>query len=268
MAGLGVTMPIERGRLGLLPYAAIGSGPPLIVLAGLSPVAGELGDGMVRSTVGPVRQLVGRRRIIVLNRWRGMPPGSTMASIAAAHAQALQELPGPLDIVGMSTGGSIAQQLAADHPDLVGRLGLISTACRLGPTGRRLQARMAALLGAGATRRAGQLAAAALVPRPLAPVAGIVGWVAARRAIPVDQIADLVSTIDAEDSFDLAGCRSTIQAPTLLVAGGRDRFYPAELFQQTVVLIPGARLARYPRRGHLSVCWDRGAQAILAGFFG
>ena len=261
-------MPIERGQLGLLPYAAIGSGPPLIVLAGLSPVAGELGDGLLKGTIGPVRQLAGCRRIIVLNRWHGMPADSTMASIAAAHAQALRTLTVPVDVVGMSTGGSIAQQLAADHPDLVRRLGLISTACRLGPTGRRLQARVAALLRAGATRQAGRVAAAALVPRPLAPAAAILGWAAAGRAIVPEQVTDLVSTIEAEDRFDLAACHSAIQAPTLLVAGGRDRFYPPELFGQTVALIPGARLALYPRRGHLSVSWDRGAQAVLAGFFG
>jgi len=110
-----------------------------------------------------------------------------------------------VDVVGMSTGGSIAQQLAADHPATVRRLGLISTAGRCA---------------------------------------------------------------SAEDGFDLAGCSSAVRAPTLLVgAGGRDRFYPAELFRQTVALIPDARLAYYPRRGHLSVCWDRRAQAVLAGFF-
>ena len=261
-------MRIERGRLGSLPFAAIGSGPPLVVLAGLSPMAGELGDGMVQGALGPVRQLAEHRRLIVLNRWRGMPPDSTMASIAAVHADAIRTgLDGPVDVVGTSTGGSIAQQLAADHPDTVRRLGLLSTACRLGPTGRRLQAQVADALQAGATRQAGRVAAGALVPRPLSSVAAAVGWAAGRRAIAPDQVADLISTIEAEDRFDLAGCGSPIQAPTLLVAGGRDRFYPPELFRQTVALIPGARLALYPRRGHLSVCWDRRARAVLAGFF-
>jgi pimeloyl-ACP methyl ester carboxylesterase len=260
-------MQIERGRLGSLPYAAIGNGSPLVVLAGLSPVAGELGNGQIQGTIGPVRQLAASRRLIVLNRWHGMPPDSTMASIAAAHAQALRTLPTPVDVLGLSTGGSIAQQLAADHPDTVRRLGLISTGCRLGPTGARLQARVASLLRAGAVRQAGRAVASALVPRPLSPVAAAIGWAVAGRAIAPDQIADLISTIDAEDRFDLAGCSSAIGAPTLLVAGGRDRFYSAELFRQTVALIPGARLALYPRRGHLSVCWDRGAQAVLAGFF-
>ena len=261
-------MRIERGWLGSLRYGAIGSGPALVVLAGLSPIAGELSDGMIRGTLGPVRQLAGHRRLIVLNRWQGMPPDSTMASIAAAHAEALRTgLETPVDVVGMSTGGSIAQQLAADHPDTVRRLGLISTACRLGPTGRRLQAQVAASLRAGATRRAVRVAAGGLVPRPLRPIAAAVGWTAAHRVIRPDQVPELVATIEAEDPFDLALCRSVIQAPTLLVAGAKDRFYDVELFRQTVALIPGARLALFPGRGHLSVSWDRRAQAVLAGFF-
>ncbi len=61
-------------------------------------------------------------------------------------------------------GGSIAQQLAADHPSVVGRLVLVSTACRLGRTGRLAQRRVAARLRACAVRRAFAVMAAELVP--------------------------------------------------------------------------------------------------------
>jgi pimeloyl-ACP methyl ester carboxylesterase len=73
----------------------------------------------------------------------------TMADLADEHADSIsQGLGGPIDVVGISTGGSIAQHLAADHPDVVHRLVLISAACRLGATERDLQRRVAARIRA------------------------------------------------------------------------------------------------------------------------
>ncbi|MCX4824128.1 alpha/beta hydrolase [Streptomyces sp. NBC_01142] len=46
---------------------------------------------------------------------------------------------GPLNVLGLSTGGSLALQLASDSPELVDRLVLGGTACALGPVGKRAQ---------------------------------------------------------------------------------------------------------------------------------
>lgn len=63
-----------------------------------------------------------------------------MAELATVYAAGLQAgFPGPVNVLGISTGGSIALQLAADHPELVGRLVLAGTAYTLGPIGRRAQ---------------------------------------------------------------------------------------------------------------------------------
>jgi hypothetical protein len=75
----------------------------------------------------------------------------------------------------------------------------------------------------------------------------------------------MATTIDAEDGFDLAGC-PTIVSPTLLVAGGRDRFYGAPLLRETVSLIPGCMLSLYPRRGHVTVTSSPRAIAEALGF--
>jgi hypothetical protein len=40
-----------------------------------------------------------------------------------------------------------------------------------------------------------------------------------------DDLADMATTIEAEDAFDLATCGSPIRAPTLILAGSADRFY-------------------------------------------
>ncbi len=48
-----------------------------------------------------------------------------------------------------------------------------------------------------------------------------------------------------------------ISAPTLVVGGGRDRFYPPELFRETANGIPDARLVLYQDRAHGGTFADR-----------
>jgi pimeloyl-ACP methyl ester carboxylesterase len=246
----------------------MGSGPPVVICAGLSPVTGTAGNGLVRGALAPVQRLAASRRLIVLNRRALLPATLTMADLAAEYADAITaHLDAPVDVVGTSTGGSIAQQLAADHPETVKRMVLLSAACRLGPHGRDLQGAVAAELRAGQTRRAVSIAAAGLAPTGLRTLARGVGWAAARRVIPTAAAAaDLAATIEAEDGFDLAACERAIEARTLIIGGGRDRFYGAGLFRETAALIPHSQLEMFPRRGHISVTGDRRAQAIIAGF--
>ena len=128
---------VERGTMGNLPWAAVGSGPPVVLLPGLTPVTGVAGDTTVRVMLAPARELARERRVFAVNRRAGLPVDLTMSDLAGEHADALRSFfGGPVDVVGLSTGGSIAQQLAAEHPDTVRWLALLSTACRLGVIGR------------------------------------------------------------------------------------------------------------------------------------
>jgi len=252
---------------GDIPYAAVGDGRSIVICPGLWPTTGVHSNGLVRGALALV-QRVGEGRKIVLNRRPGLPVDMTMGGLAGEYADVIRHhFSAPVDLVGSSTGGSIAQQLAADHPDIVRRLVLVSTACRLGPVGRELQARVAADLRAGRTRSATSLAAGSLAPRGFRTLARTVGWLAARRVLPgKTAIADLAITIEAEDRFDLADCARPIEAKTLIVAGGRDRFYGRELFEETTALIPGSIFKLIERRGHITVTTDRRVQATIAGF--
>ncbi len=212
--------------MGCLPYAALGEGPPIAVLAGLSPTTGVGGKWGVWTMLGPVASLAGSHRLFVFNRRPHLPRGFTMGAIAAEHADALREGFGaPVDLLGASTGGSIAQQLAADHPEIVRRLVLISTACRLGEWGRTLQRRVAARVRAGAHRQALAVLAADLVPsRPVGIAAGAGAWLLGPSVIRgPDDLDDMATTIEAEDTFDLANCERPITAPTLIVVGREDQ---------------------------------------------
>lgn len=264
-------MTVEYGMLATLPFAAIGTGPPVVVLAGLSPTTGVSGDTMVRLTLGPLSTLADQRRLVVLNRRPGLPRGMTMAELAAEHADAIRAgfAGSAVDLVGTSTGGSIAQQVAADHPATVRRLLLISTACRLGPTGQQLQRKVAAEIRRGSRRRALATMAAGLVPprRGRAPAAAV-AFLLGRRLIRSEQDTDdMATTIEAEDTFDLAHC-PPVQARTLLLAGRDDRFYTPALFEETARLIPNARLRLFDGRGHVTVMRDPAFQREVTAFLG
>ena len=250
----------------------MGSGPPLLFIGGLSFEAGVDAAGTERMVAPMLEPFARRRRVMFVNRRSGLPRGMSMADLAGEHAEAIRSLgAGPVDVAGISTGGSIAQQLAADHPEVVDRVVLLSTACRLGPEGRALQRRVAARIRRGARRRAVAVMAAGLVPPGRGQAAaGAVAWLAGPRVLAGgDDLADMATTIEAEDAFDLAACRSPIQAPTLILAGSEDRFYSPELFAATARLIPGSRLRVLEGRGHLTAArdpeWPREIEAFLAG---
>jgi pimeloyl-ACP methyl ester carboxylesterase len=264
-----VTM--ERGTIGRLPYLGLGSGAPMLFVGGLSPQAGVEARGTEWMNTALLSPFAERRRVLFVNRRSGLPRGMSMAELAEEHADAIRSLgAGPVDVAGISTGGSIAQQLAADHPDVVERLVLLCTACRLGPEGRILQRRVAARIRRGAHRQALAVMMAGFVPPRRGRLgAAALAWLAGPRLLAGgDDLADMATTIEAEDAFDLATCRSPIRAPTLILAGGADRFYSPELFAETARLIPGSRLRLFEGRGHVTVArhpeWSHEIERFIA----
>lgn len=259
-------MKLERRTLGPLTVLVAGEGPPLLYLGGLLPVAGVDSSLARRTAEFSVRPFADIRNVVFTNRRTGLPRGMTIGAIAAEHAEAIEALGGAsVDVIGVSTGGSIAQQLAAEHPETVRRLVLLGTGCRLSGKTRRIQARVAHYVRAGDEKRALAATAGAFLPtgegleRLIAPLMS-------RFARQLGDLSDLATTIEAEDGFDLARCEGTITAPTLIVAGARDRFYPRPLLEETRRLIPGSVLEMIPRRGHLTLMGDSGVAAMVRAY--
>jgi pimeloyl-ACP methyl ester carboxylesterase len=69
--------------------------------------------------------------------------------------------------------------------------------------------------------------------------------------------SDMIATIEAEDAFDIKDRLREITAPALVIGGGRDRFYPPELFRETARGIPNASLILYEDRAHGGTFADR-----------
>ena len=241
----------EGSLRGGVPYLAVGSGPPLVLLPGLS---GENANptGLARRfQLRWTRPLARHFTVYIVNRRPGLEPSSTMADLAGHCAEAVADrFASSVPVVGTSTGGSVAQQLAIDHPALVDRLVLSDTAYRLSDRGREAQRGLARLTEAGRPRQAWAAVGPAMGstgPGRRAMTALL--WLSGSMMNP-DDPSDMLVTIAAEDAFDCWSDLPRISAPTLVVAGERDGFYSPELFGETAARIPHARLLLYPGKGH------------------
>ena len=241
---------------GGMPYLRFGTGPPLVAIPGPSQ-NNEPTLGLERMFVAQMlAPLAASHRILRLTPRPGLDPNAGMADIARDYADALRlEFPGPVDVIGTSTGGSIALQLAADHPDVVQRLIVVSAAHSLGPKGKQVMRRVAEEVLAGRPRQAGREMFRAIGDTPLSRLAGGVGWIMGAtmfgKASP-----DLITTIRAENAFDLRDRLGEIEAPTLVIGGDQDGFHNPVLLRETAARIPNGRLILYSGRGEMSVVTD------------
>lgn len=236
----------------------VGDGPPLVVFPGLarSPSKNRLSYlGLASAT---------KRRIYVINRPTGLPRGLTMPELAARHAQILSKLfTEPVDLMGASTGGAIALQLAVDHPALVNRLIVVAAASWLGDAGRQKLRNFADAVSSG--RSGAKILASVLFPLPWSWLAAPLMW-ACHKLNRGPMPTDMLATIDAEVGFDVTARLNQIQSPTLLVAGGRDRAFPLDLVKATAAGIQNSRLIVYPRAGHLGAMINRHFGRDVANF--
>jgi pimeloyl-ACP methyl ester carboxylesterase len=157
------------------------------------------------------------------------------------------DLGGAADIIGVSTGGAIAQYFALDHPDLVGRLVLVMTGLRLNQEARELQMEVAKLARKGKRRAASALLGTAIIRKGIGRhifkwFMGLMGPL----MIPGNP-ADGIVEIEAEDQLDLNDRLDKIKAQTLVIGGEEDFFYP---IRETAKKIPNAKLVLYPNLGH------------------
>lgn len=251
-----------------LAYLRTGTGPPLVVLPGLS-AHHEVPTGRSRRfELAQFGALPRHREVWWVNRRRGLSPAVSMADLADDYADVLDSLFGrPVDVLGSSTGGSVALRLAADHPDVVRRLVLVGSAFRLGERGKAVQRQVGRLLRQRRYRAAGStffamLGGTAWSRRLLAGA----GWLLGNRFFGTQDTGDVVATIEAEDAFDLRSRLGGIRTPTLVVSGDRDAFYDeGRLCAQTAALMPDGRYVRYAGKGHAAAASDRRlARDVLA----
>lgn len=236
---------------GRLPFVRIGTGgPPLVVLPGLA-LTHDVPRGLTLAAYAQgFRRLAQHHTVHIVSRPAGPAAGASTADIAAAYAAVLRAELGIYRLMGLSTGGLIAQHVALDHSSDVERLVLVVTGARLAPAGRAICERWLELARAGRWRElSGDLAAVAVDGRAVQALARFVGSGTGRR--PTGQeAADFAVTVSAVLAHDTSARLAGLATPTLVVGGARDPFFPEASLRATAGAIPRAELRVFARQGH------------------
>lgn len=206
------------------------------------------------------------------------PPPADRDYSLRAHSRVLVDLidtmsAGPVHLGGNSLGGSVATLLAAERPDMVATLTLISPALpvlRPRASNVHLPAFAAPWLGQRLAARLGRFPVERRVRTTLAMCFADPSRVppqrfqeaiaeASRRArldhdseAVLSSLRSLLASYLHRGSSSLWDVAARVQAPTLLVYGQRDRLVDARTATRAARTFPDARLLVIPNSGHLS----------------
>jgi 3-oxoadipate enol-lactonase len=223
------------------------------------------GMGFDRSGWQPILRKLRRRFRVVLvdNRGTGRsdaPDGPFRVADMAGDVVAVLDAAGirRAHVLGASLGGMVAQDLAADHPDRVDRLVLVSTTPGW-PFGYPMPAASVRLIAASgrlpvqeALRRHAENALSARSRQRHPDLAGrLVELQSARPA------GSRTWSAQAAAGARYAGPlrRAPIRARTLVLHGGADAVVDPRNGRLLARRIPGARLVTFPELGHL-LWWE------------
>ena len=219
-----------------------GSGPPLLLIAGLA--SDSLSWGPV---VGPLAE---RFRVILCdNRGCGrsghLSPDAGIGDMADDCRLLLDHLGiARAHLLGHSLGGFIAQELALRHPQRVASLLLAATACRTTPRENRL---FACWVGDPCRKSAPdrwyrEIFRWLFTGRLLGDPERVAALLDAALSHPYPQSGgDFDLQVRAMATFDRCGELAAIGAPALVLAGSEDILFPPA-YSAMLARIPGARL--------------------------
>ena len=194
-----------------------------------------------------------------------------MPGLARQAAHLLDALGHPhADVLGVSFGGAVAQELALGNPHRVRRLVLASTGCGLGgvpgnPLAMSLLATPLRYYSPAFLRlTAGVLYGPTVTPREDL----LREQISARRARP-PTVWGYASQLVAGAGWTSWPWLSRIGAPTLVLAGDRDPIVPPRNARLLARRIPAAQLELVPGAGHLLLLDQPDhCAAIIADFLG
>jgi pimeloyl-ACP methyl ester carboxylesterase len=239
--------------LGEFPYVRFGSGPEnMVILSGIT-LDNEPPN---RFAAWTYRLGFGRfardYTVYVINRRRGMPPGYTTWDMAQDYARVIESELGPSHLIGFSTGGSIAQYIALDHPGALQSLVLVVSACRLSEEGRKMCERWRVLAREGRWRELrADMASVTVSGETNKRLARAFVRVFGRLVLeaPSDP-QDFLITLEADLNHDTTGRLGEISTPSLIIGGSEDPFFSEGLLRETAEKMPRCTLRVYEGVGH------------------
>ncbi|MCW4011268.1 MAG: alpha/beta hydrolase [Candidatus Bathyarchaeota archaeon] len=231
-----------------LPYFRLGCSPQvLVVFEGLGFENKPPSGLQLRWVAGDYKRMAEAFTVYSVGRKPNLPTGYSTRDMSDDYATFVRdELGGPVDVIGLSTGGVIAQYFALNYPDLVRHLVLASTGYTLSDNGRTLQRYVAEMARQGKWRKAFPAMLDGLYPQGgiKKRLFKLLMWFMANEP---ENPSDLLVTIEAEDKHNFAEHLANIKVNTLVIGGEDDFFYP---IRETATGIPNAELVLYKNFGH------------------
>jgi len=259
-----MSTPATGQLLDSFPYVRIGDGErQLVVIPGFGDAmfGGRYPPAAAWALQGYFHRFTDAYTVHVISRPRGLAENYRIDDATEQYGQILDQLPTPVDVLGISMGGFIGQGLAARYPDLVDRLVLTVSGWQVDDGGRpvierwlryadqqrwyQLQSEAAAELYSVCDWRRYLLTSAfGLASQSFAP----------RPAVPTDVSRSLTAILDY-DATDILG---EIDADTFVVGGSSDPFFPESTLRETANRIPTASVL--PIRGAKHGAFDERKQ--------
>jgi pimeloyl-ACP methyl ester carboxylesterase len=241
-----------RTKLGDVQYRAVGSGAPLVLIAGY-------GSSMEVWDPSFVDSLAERYRVVVFNNagvgsTQKMPSPLSIDAMAEQTSALIEALDlGRPNILGWSMGGMIAQALAVLHPAQVRKLVLCASFPGTG-TVPPSQAVIRALTSGGGGN---ELFPANQSVAKNTFLAAISTYAASSTISPATVAAQAHAAKQWFEGVDRAGQMTTrISAPTLVADGTDDQVDQVSNDHLIANKIRGARLVLYPDAGHAFLFQD------------
>ena len=123
------------------PFARIGNKLKIIVNIEALSFKHEPPSGFtLKQFIKSARPFLNEYTLYLVGRKQNLPENYLFDKMAEDYAKMIRrEFRGPVDVMGASTGGQLAHYLAANYPDVVRKLILISTAFRLSERGVEIE---------------------------------------------------------------------------------------------------------------------------------
>jgi pimeloyl-ACP methyl ester carboxylesterase len=226
-----------------------GDGFPLLLLNGLG--------GHVEMWDATQERLSGVARTIAFD-WPGIGQSSmpavplTVTGLARVVSSTLAELGHErVDVLGVSLGGLVAQQLAHDRPDLVRRMALIGTACGWGSMPGTFSALVLAAMPARYHSRALYEHTRFLLSPADAKLLERHALLGEARLRRPPSLVTYYSQLWSAAWWTSFPWLSSVRAPTLVLSGEGDELVPSANGVQLARLLPESRLHVIRGEGHL-----------------
>ena len=237
-----------------LPYTRMGDNPRILIdLEALSYINAPPSGYMLKEFIKTHKLLAKEFTIYLVGRKPNLLQGYSMKDMADDYAEMIKmEFGGPVDIMGYSTGGQIAHFLAADHPDVVRKLIIISAAYRLSDKGVDTERIAAEFAKQGKYNKSVSAIINLVYPPGLKKsILKFMARLFGKHLMGCSKdSSDFLVMVEADRNMNFKDRLSEIKTPTLVMSGELDEGYTADLVRETAEGIPNAELILYKGYAH------------------